>query len=570
MAVGYKNRTTPGVYITELDAFPPSIVGVPTAVPAFIGYTETAQLNGKPAYLQAVKVGSMADFETYFGGRFKAIYDIVQQSNPDPTLNNYDFSVQYEVSSPPSPLSPLPSPISPPSPSQSGTYYFYLKQTGDSEFNLYDSMRLFYANGGGNCFVVSVGPYSTFSSSNMENDLLAGLAVIREQVGPTMLVIPDAVLLPDDSGTGNSLAQNEEPIKPPYYQPFKKSSAFQNVVRAMLQQSIDLQDRVAILDVYSTLSVIDQTSMDRVVNEFHVNVGNDPKTLSYGMAYFPFVHSSVVQVSDFDYMNINEGKSRDYLEEILGWQAEQLYYDSSPGKYDQVFATIETMYDQTAPTAITSTNQNLSIALPLMAQILQVMVERNSVLPPSGAMAGIYNYIDGTRGVWNAPANVALNAVDRTTYKMNDKQQGDLNMPIDGKAIDALREFVGQGTLVWGARTLDGNSNDWRYVQVRRTIIYIEQSIKNALMPFVFAANDANTWVTVTAMVSNFLTNLWAQGGLMGAKASDAFTVQCGLGSTMTGMDILNGYMIVQVTLQMIHPAEFIELTFKQQMQGVG
>jgi phage tail sheath protein FI len=71
-------------------------------------------------------------------------------------------------------------------------------------------------------------------------------------------------------------------------------------------------------------------------------------------------------------------------------------------------------------------------------------------------------------------------------------------------------------------------------------------------------------------MISNFLQSVWTQGGLMGAKASDAFTVQCGLGTTMTGQDILDGYMIVQVTLQMIHPAEFIEVTFKQKMQGVG
>src|SRR6185312_12529054 len=98
-------------------------------------------------------------------------------------------------------------------------------------------------------------------------------------------------------------------------------------------------------------------------------------------------------------------------------------------------------------------------------------------------------------------------------------------------------------------------------------LVYIEQSIKADLNQFVFAANDAHTWVNVTAMISNFLTGLWTQGGLMGAKASEAFTVQCGLGSTMTGLDVLNGYMRVQVTLQMIHPAEFIELTFTQMMQ---
>ena len=85
---------------------------------------------------------------------------------------------------------------------------------------------------------------------------------------------------------------------------------------------------------------------------------------------------------------------------------------------------------------------------------------------------------------------------------------------------------------MWGARTLDGNSNDFRYIQVRRTLIYIEQSVKLALDQFVFAANDGNTWVTVKSMISNFLQGLWSQGGLMGATASEAYSVEVGLGST--------------------------------------
>jgi phage tail sheath protein FI len=159
--------------------------------------------------------------------------------------------------------------------------------------------------------------------------------------------------------------------------------------------------------------------------------------------------------------------------------------------------------------------------------------------------------------------------VTSTTFTLNDKQQGELNVPLDGKAVNAIRDFPNRGTMVWGARTLDGNSNDYRYLQVRRTLIYIQQSIKLALQQFTFASNDGRTWVSVTAMITNFLTSVWSQGGLMGAKASDAFSVQCGLGSTMTGQNILDGYMIVQVTLQMVHPAEFIELTFTQMMQGV-
>jgi phage tail sheath protein FI len=149
---------------------------------------------------------------------------------------------------------------------------------------------------------------------------------------------------------------------------------------------------------------------------------------------------------------------------------------------------------------------------------------------------------------------------------MSDAEQGGFNVPTNGQAIDIIRAQPGRGNVVWGARTLDGNSQDYRYIQVRRTLIYVEQTIKLALQSYVFAANDAITWTNVTSSISAFLTGLWQQGGLMGAKSTDAFTVNCGLGATMTAQDVLNGYMVVAVTLQMIHPAEFIELTFTQTM----
>ena len=171
-------------------------------------------------------------------------------------------------------------------------------------------------------------------------------------------------------------------------------------------------------------------------------------------------------------------------------------------------------------------------------------------------------------GVWDAPANIAIAAVAGPCVDLNDAEQGGYNLPTSGMAINILRDQPLRGTVVWGARTLDGNSPDYRYIQVRRTLIYVEQSIKAALQPFVFAANDAGTWATVTAMVSAFLTALWQQGGLLGSKASEAFTVQCGLGTTMTAQDIQEGRMIVAVTLSLIHPAEFIDLTFTQTMQA--
>jgi phage tail sheath protein FI len=118
---------------------------------------------------------------------------------------------------------------------------------------------------------------------------------------------------------------------------------------------------------------------------------------------------------------------------------------------------------------------------------------------------------------------------------------------------------------VWGARALDGNSNDWRYVQVHRTLIYIEQSVELAHQKFVFEPNAPQTWVAVTSMIGSFLLRVWQAGGLMGASPAEAFSVQCGLGSTMTADDVQQGRMNVLV---MMRPAEFIELTFQQQMRG--
>ena len=97
-------------------------------------------------------------------------------------------------------------------------------------------------------------------------------------------------------------------------------------------------------------------------------------------------------------------------------------------------------------------------------------------------------------------------------------------------------------------------------------MIYIEQSIKAALQPFVFEPNDANTWVTCQTMISSFLEGLWQQGALQGASANEAYQVSVGLGATMTAQDILNAIMRVQVTLALVRPAEYIVFTLEQQM----
>ncbi|HNK27884.1 MAG TPA: phage tail sheath C-terminal domain-containing protein, partial [Ferruginibacter sp.] len=114
-------------------------------------------------------------------------------------------------------------------------------------------------------------------------------------------------------------------------------------------------------------------------------------------------------------------------------------------------------------------------------------------------------------------------------------------------------------------RTLDGNSMDWRYVSVRRTITFIEQSIQKGAGWVVFEPNDAHTWAALKAMIENFLLGLWRQGALAGAKPEEAFTVHIGLGTSMTAVDILEGILRVFVNVAVSRPAEFIVIAFQFQ-----
>jgi len=139
--------------------------------------------------------------------------------------------------------------------------------------------------------------------------------------------------------------------------------------------------------------------------------------------------------------------------------------------------------------------------------------------------------------------------------------------PTAGKSINVIRSFSGRGTIVWGARTLDGNSNEWRYINVRRFFNMVEESVQKSTVWAVFEPNTKNTWVMVRSMIENYLITKWQEGSLAGAKPDDAFYVKVGLGVTMTADDILNGIMNVEIGMAVARPAEFIVLKFSHKMQ---
>jgi len=191
------------------------------------------------------------------------------------------------------------------------------------------------------------------------------------------------------------------------------------------------------------------------------------------------------------------------------------------------------------------------------------VADTSTVVPPSGAVAGVYARVDRQRGVWKAPANVEIIGAT-PKFKVSDEVDGACNVPASGKAINVIRAFRGTGPLIWGARTLASHTGAWRYVPVRRLFNAAERDIRAAMSMALFEPNSAPTWERVRGAVESYVHGLWQQGALLGDTPAQAYFVQIGAGVTMTQDDINNGRMIVKVGLAAVRPAEFIVLQLTQ------
>ncbi|MCW5519046.1 phage tail sheath family protein [Aureitalea sp. L0-47] len=496
---------TPGVYIRELDAFGNSVVPVPTAVPVFIGHTEKAEFEGKDLSNQPVKILSLKEYENYFGAHFP---DTVFNIQLDTTAAEFTTS--------------------------NGNMYTISAES--ARYRMPEAMRFFYMNGGGDCYVMSIGDFNTSFDKNKFTNAVDALEKEHEI---TLLLVPEAVELPGQDSY--------------------------DVLNFMIQHCGETMDKFTILDIprgYEELEPV-----PNCIDDFRDKVGAIIQNHnSYAAAYYPWLHTSIYQTKDVSYKNISE----DFYDELADIIEEEITaggasLNDSQLQFLSCFRNKGLSHNgqftlEQADAALRNSSQDYK-------KILESIQKKLNLIPPSSAMAGIYTIVDNSDGVWKAPANVAVQSVISPAVKIGHDMQEDLNVPLDGKAVCAIRAFSGRGNMVWGARTLDGNSNDWRYVNVRRTLIFLEQSIKEAAKAYVFAPNDASTWVNVKSMISNFLTGIWRQGGLVGPKPEDAYFVHLGLGTTMTAEDILNGILNVTVGVALSHPAEFIIITFQQQMQ---
>lgn len=631
-----KPMKTPGVYIVEKSAFPNSVVQVATAVPAFIGYTQRAMNGNKSLTMQPWRISSMTEFHDYFGAAHAPEFEL--KEHPGDSTGDSELSeagtmmkdslpdASFEVATP------------------KGAKKYQL-QIKTPPFCMYGAMRLFFQNGGGACYIVSVGNYEGDDGKPVDIDaekLMAGIDLLIKEPEPTMVVIPETTRL---------IRANAVKVQ-----------------QKMLQHcGFKMKSRIALLDIFGGYRDRQDPKGDPIAT-FRNDIGINH--LDYGTAYYPWVNTAIFQPRDFTFENITDA-TRPLLIDLLKKSAnpggalpadqvaptmKEIEYTRpadpatpkpnitapnspitvdvvtddngiDPGsvefsapdkpaegaepntrlktvanvgqwtinegtgaitltpdpafKRDSAPATVKwkakaesgaqtgevTVSVGDPEPSVANIDKTLRAITPLYTDIMTEITMFMNTMAPSAAMAGVYTMVDSTRGVWKAPANVSLNSVTAPTVNVSHDDQEDLNVTPQGKSINAIRPFVGEGTLVWGARTLDGNSLDWRYVSVRRTMIMLEESIRLASKAYVFEPNVANTWVTMKAMIENFLYGIWKQGGLAGAVPEDAYSVHVGLGDTMTPVDILEGILRITVLVAVSRPAEFIEITFQQQMQ---
>ncbi|KAA3624883.1 MAG: phage tail sheath family protein [Bacteroidetes bacterium] len=479
------NLKTPGVYINEISSLPPSIASVSTAIPAFIGYTERTIYKGKDLQYEPQKITSMVEYRQYFGGSQKEEdlnIEIIEQSSPR------DITVRVGFKAPPA--------------------------GKKSRHLMYYALQHYFANGGGPCYIVSVGTYTAFGSpipsGSDTTGLEKGLKEIEKIDEVTLILFPEAQGLTD-------------------------ASAYYKLANLSLAQCGVLKDRFALIEVY-------HTNFDPALSSINGDgVGTNPTGIRTG------INSDQVKYGAVYYPNLETNLTYDYKEDI------KISSHSLDGAAVPAANTLKGKTISEIENLNNEAYQKIKLAL------TQLYVE----LPPGPSMAGIYARVDRNRGVWKAPANVGVQNVIKPVILLTDQQHGELNVDSNsGKSINAIRSFSGKGTIVRGARTLAGNDNEWRYVSVRRFFNMVEESTKNATEQFLFESNDANTWVKVKSMIENYLTLQWRAGALQGATPEEAFYVKVGLGETMTPIDILEGRLIVEIGMAAVRPAEFIILSF--------
>lgn len=584
----------PGVYTQEIATLPPSVPAIATAVPAFIGYTEMAVKKGEDLTLLPTRIKSLKEYTDWFGGD---------------TLAGITVSVDTTAS----PTNPE-----------------VLVTSSSLPFKMYDSLQFYFANGGGPCYIVSVGSYDDTPD---DATMLKALPPMKKVRDITIVYFPDGYGLTDAkygnliSGAlqhcatmtnrvtiidlNDSYGEDLDGIrgfldKFPVDIDIKKYGAVygpsmdtvftatydptQVIISNHLQTiptadaaataglkalSDDLAAKLlAMGNAQNSLKALQQTgaqlqALKKVLDDYKAAhpaaTNNDLKValVSSGLPIPPAVNTALGQQNPDPVKIVGDAITQSGTDIT----AAQTALTTAQGDWTTSLGKAKTGVVVNGNTYISYTGMNMSTVATISNLIYNKIIDaiRNYglVLPPGGAVAGIYFRTDASQGVWKAPANVSVLGAISPMVDYDDDDHAELNVPDSGKAVNLIRNYPGRGVLVYGARTLAGNDNEWRYVNVRRTFCYIEDSIYRGMQDFVFEENNQETWIKVKAMINAFLNKLWKAGGLFGATPEDAYLVTAGVPDTMSVDDMLNGFLIVYIKVAVARPAEFIVLRYE-------
>jgi phage tail sheath protein FI len=644
--------TTPGVYVEEISTLPRSVAGVSTAIPAFLGYTERGEK------LTPTRIETMMEYEQSFGGPPDALKQVETKR-----LGGTSRDPAYDVGN---------------------------VTTKDTIPLLYYSLRLYFDNGGGPCYIVRLADDS--DKPDLKH-FQSGLEALMQEDEPTLIAMPDATRLDESDfkiacekvlehcgrmknrfailDVKEAKSKPEDAFRGLASEQLSYGAAYTPYLRTALAFAYD-ETKVDVLRVPNApkVPVTFEATLGEIVVAYkpqpkaQILAGTESGDIKFEVQDTPGPKLTITlnakdrtagqvlgawtSLSDkkgFD-LRLAPGKTDATKVSAPPEEAALVHLPSVPVTFEATLGEIVVTYKPQQPKAeilggtesgdikfevrhapgpkltitlnakdrtagqvlgawgslndkrgfelrAAKTNETKVSVAPeepldplldapplklyalksvhtgLYNQVKASLAKQRVTLPPSGAVAGIYARVDRDRGVWKAPANVAVASVIDLTRTFTDAQQGALNVdPTGGKSINVIRSFTGRGTLVWGARTLAGNDNEWRYIPVRRLFISIEESTKRASAFAVFEPNDATTWLKVRAMIESYLYGLWERGALAGSRPEAAYFVNVGLGKTMTPQDVLEGRMIVEIGVAAVRPSEFIILRFTHQLQA--
>ncbi|WPV01742.1 phage tail sheath C-terminal domain-containing protein [Mucilaginibacter sp. cycad4] len=594
------NYATPGVYIDEISTLPPSIVQGSTAIPAFLGYTKVVPKNSDTDDIVPIRISSMLEYKQIFGGPDQTRFNVTIKDNaekPVATVVEPRHKLYYALD-----LF-----------FKNGGSFCYILSLGShtaekEKIRFEDGIKALAKEEEPTLIVLS----EACSLGTVDYYSLCSTALDHCKKFKNRFCIID-VLKKVDGGEAadvvfrSAIGANNLKSGAAYY-PFLKTS-LSYVVEDTDVTVIDTRTAIPLTDaVIAANKKLDLAEKAKNDAEAAVTIAEkaekEAKTktaqaitkeqaaiesLNAATASEATAKQKAAAASDDEKEALNElAKTATVKKDAAAAAAKKATAEKQAAldvssKLEK--ATIDQTVISNSATAVWNTAMQVREQLVNKETNLDSFKARDSALyskiklelndlkfrvelPPSPAIAGVYATVDNERGVWKAPANVSLNAVIGPLEKITAEAQQDLNVDTtSGKSINAIRSFTGRGTIVWGARTLAGNDNEWRYVSVRRLFNMIEDSAAKATFFAVFEPNDSGTWLKVKSMIESFLYNLWQQGALAGSTPKSSYFVNVGLGSTMSTQDILEGRMIIDIGIAAVRPAEFIVLRFSHKLQ---